>query len=204
MDKKIQSTIRSPDEVLREAFAAFAERDGQRVAALATVASLQALRDRVRSELNPRWAQTTPEALQKYNPDMPLEVARWRAAEMKRGRDRYASHIMKQFAGAKSISDIERMTAAELLSSAILAAPAQVIALGSSCRIIDFVRDRGDLAYVLFWLQIEKGVPLRDEPAVAVTELVEGEWRLRLDPASRWGLPGLAQLSYGEDEPTSA
>lgn len=185
----------SPEAVVEQAFRALRSQDGYSLAAVASPHSLELYRERVHAEIQPQWHIWTTEALQAHDPHMPREVAEWRVKEMERDRARHEDRLLAQFADVDSLADLKELEPAQLLARALRTMPEQALTL-ASCRVIGHVRENEDRAYVLFWLGGEEGAALFEEPQVAVLDRMEGEWRLVLDPHTRWAIPGFRNIGF--------
>lgn len=190
----------SPECVVEEAFLAFRVRDGYRLAALASPESLRQYREQVLSDLHPQWHIWTPEALRAHDPEMPMEAAEWQARRMEQNRAHHQDSLVRQFAGVQHATELEHMDAAELLDRALSAAPRQALGLGF-CRILGHVQEGPDRAYVLFWMGADEEPSMFEEPLIAVLDRVADEWKLRIDPHHRWGVPGFRNIGFVGDDP---
>ena len=186
----------SPEWVVQEAFRAFGERDGRRLARVASAPSLEHYREKELERCSlPRYSLTA-EDLQRYDPEMPSAVAEWQAARLQRERKDRDAEVPRRFAGVPSVAELSGMEAADMLHAAVLAAPEGALAIG--CDVIGHVLESPTRAYVVFHLCAEE-VNRFGEPCIATVERSGTEWRLQLDPFGQWGMPGIRNMVIMEE-----
>jgi hypothetical protein len=116
--------------------------------------------------------------------------------EVRARRAAHEQRLLARFSDTHSIAELESLDSAELLHRALGAAPDGAISLGW-CRPLGHVLESQNTAYVLFWLgEVSEPVPF-DDPLVAKLERIDCEWKLVLDPDSRWGIPGFRNIFFG-------
>jgi hypothetical protein len=193
----------SPEGTLTRAFVAFAARDGQTLAALSSRASLDAYRAHVDQETNPQWHVWTAEALRQHQPEMPLEAAEWQVSQMAQHRDTHSAVLLRKFAGVRSVEELRKLDASELLTRALLAAPrgfAHIARLDVLGHVIEEA-ERAHVLYRLGWAGPDGDVPLdAGSPDLAMMTAEAGHWRLELDAYTHFGMPGFGNIAFiGED-----
>jgi hypothetical protein len=189
--------VDSPESVLERAFAAFRARDGHALARLATPLSLQQYHDNVTGAAHPQWHAWSAEAIRAHDSAMPIEAAQYRVDQMERDRAMHEERLLARFPGTNSLDELEKLETAELLHRSLQQVPIGAVLL-AKCRIIGHVAE-GDRAYVVFWLGGEDDVDAFPEPTIAVTERVDGEWRLALDIHSNCTIPGFRNVYFPEN-----
>jgi hypothetical protein len=153
----------TPERAVADAFSALRRRDGARLAALATRASIRAVDRRIVPELN-----TGP-----YRPS------------------------------ASSIGELTDSQAAAMFGRALAGVP-KFFTDCVRCSIVGHVLESPDVAHVVFHPGYQVPgkdiVPMKPEPQIATTQLVDGEWKLVLDVEAELGMPGFRDVIWWTDE----
>ena len=193
----------SPEGVLVRAFRAFVARDGRALAALASQESLAAYRAQVHQETTPRWHVWTAEALQRAQPDMPLEAAEYQVAAMARGREGHEASLLRQFAGVTSLEELRALDVPSLLDRALSVAPRGMTDV-PKLQVLGHVREGDATAHVLYrtgWRGPDGELaPLVGTPQLATLRKEGEDWRLDLDAGNHVGMPGYGAVIYIGDD----